>query len=535
MKKLIISSLLISLSILGWSQQTELATPKSTVYTHLFYLQPESYDEDKSALSIPQDGLNLSERKEAAIKLKQVLDAEGHYIDVDLLPDIPNYTDSNNANRVYLLTNNQDIYLEKYGDNWTYSKTTVNKIAEMHQSAFPFGTSFFIEILPHHRTSKVLGLMQWQWLGIILLLLAAILLHYFVRFVVSRIIVRGFDQFGKHHFARAVIRPVTIPSGIIVASLLISAFYPSLLLGPKTNHVISLILRILIPVNAIYILYQFANIFGLYMQRIAEKTESKMDDQLVPIIRKSLKVFILILGTVFILQNLDFNVTGLLAGLSIGGLALALAAQDTVKNFIGSFMIFLDKPFQIGDWVSGPGFDGTVEEVGFRATRLRTFRNSVQYIPNGKLADMITDNNGKREYRRFNTKISITYDTPPDKINLFTQGLRQMVIDDPEVYDENFHIYLNSMGDSALEILFYIFFDVPDWGRELAARDRVLIKVIELADALEIRFAFPTQSLHIEELPGQTSLTPIHNATEAEMKERINLLLAEFKSRSVEG
>lgn len=534
MKRLL--TLLIVLSSFGAiAQDADLQSPNRAVYTHLFYLQPDHYDADRAAKVIPEADRSPAMRRDLAVKLKQYLDARGEYIDVALIPDDANYSDTSGASRFFLIESNKDIYLEKYGDNWQYSRTTVSKISELHNSAFPFGTSFFNELLPHHLNKNILGLLQWQWLGLIILLVAACLIYFFVRFVAARLIIRGFDRFGKHHFARAVIRPVTIPSGIIIASLLIKAFYPSLLLGVKANHVIDVILDILIPLNAIYILYQMANIFGIYLQRLADKTESKMDDQLVPIIRKSLKVFVIILGIIFILQNLNFNVTGLIAGLSIGGLALALAAQDTVKNFIGSFMIFIDKPFQIGDWISGSGFDGTVEEVGFRATRIRTFRNSVQYVPNGKLADMISDNNGKRLYRRFNTHISITYDTPPEKIRLFTQGLRQMVIDDPHIRDENYHIYLNKMGDSSLQILFYVFFDVPEWGEELYSREEVILKIIELADALEVRFAFPTQTVHVEDLPGQSSLTPIHNATEEEMKERIDAVMKDFNARNSGG
>jgi MscS family membrane protein len=528
MKKL---SLLLFILSQAWglsAQNANLVSPRQTVFTHLYNLQAETYHPEIAAQSFHTDNMSLDQRINVAIKLKQVMDAQGSFIDVDLLPNEAAFSDSANANRVYIIDGNSEIYLEKYGDNWLYSKSTSNKVEMLYRAAFPFGSAFFIKQLPHHLNAKILGIMQWQWLGIIILLIAALLVYYAVRFVVGRIVIKGFDQFGQHHFARKVIRPVTIPSGIIIASILVKAFYPSLLLGVKINHSIDLFLRVLIPVNAIYILYQLANIFGIYLQRIADKTESKMDDQLVPIIRKSLKVFIVILGVVFILQNLDFNITGLLAGLSIGGLALALAAQDTVKNFIGSFMIFIDKPFQIGDWVSGPGFDGTVEEVGFRATRIRTFRNSVQYVPNGKLADTITDNNGKRKVRRFNTSISITYDTPPEKIKLFTQGLRQLVIDDPRVTNDNYHIYLNSMNASSLDILFYIFFDVPEWGDELAAREKVILKIIELADAIEVRFAFPTQSLHIEDLPGQTGLTPIHNASKEEMNERIAVALNKF-------
>lgn len=530
MKKIIILCFLLGFIPSVFSQTSNQSTPYNTVYTHLYNLQSDSYNAEEAAKAI-HPSFAAKDRKKIAIKIKQILDANGSFVDLEQIPENPNYSDSTNKNRVFLTPDNKEIYLEKYGDKWYYSKTTTNKVNELHRKAFPFGTAFFIKNLPHHKNSRIMGLLEWQWLGILILLLASLLVYYFIRFVASRLIIKGFDRFGKEHFARKVIRPVTVPSGIIAASILINVFYPSLLLGVQTNRVIGIILTILIPLNALYILYQIAHIFGVYLTRIAEKTDSKMDDQLAPIIRKSLKAFIIVIGLVFILQNLNFNITGLLAGLSIGALALALAAQDTVKNFIGSFMIFIDKPFQIGDWISGSDFDGTVEEVGFRATRIRTFRNSVQYIPNGKLADMITDNNGKRKVRRFNTHIAITYDTPPEKIQLFNEGLRQMVLEEPTISNENYHIYLNKMGATSLDILFYVFFDVPEWKDELAAREGVILKIMELAEALDIRFAFPTQTVHIEDLPGKTSLTPIHNASKAELKERMDIALQNFRNQ----
>ena len=214
------------------------------------------------------------------------------------------------------------------------------------------------------------------------------------------------------------------------------------------------------------------------------------------------------IGLLFILNNLNVNITALLAGLSIGGLALALAAQETIKNFFGSIMIFLDRPFQIGDWISSDGIDGTVEEVGFRSTRIRTFRNSVTSVPNGRLADLTIDNHGLRMYRRFNTHIAVTYDTPPEVISTFVEGLKKIVARHPFTRKDYYEIHLHEMGNSSLNILFYIFFQVPGWTEELTCRHQILLEVLKLAESMKVRFAFPTQTLHMETFPGQPSLTP---------------------------
>ena len=134
-------------------------------------------------------------------------------------------------------------------------------------------------------------------------------------------------------------------------------------------------------------------LFTSWLEQKAQQTETKLDDQLVPLARRALKIFIVSIGTVFVLQNLNYDVASLIAGLGIGGLAFALAAKDTIANLFGSATIFASRPFQIGDWVViGGSTEGVVESVGFRSTRVRTFYNSLIGIPNAKVADAVVDN-----------------------------------------------------------------------------------------------------------------------------------------------
>ena len=175
-------------------------------------------------------------------------------------------------------------------------------------------------------------------------------------------------------------------------------------------------------------------------------------------------------------------------------------------------MIFIDRPFQIGDWITSGDIDGSVEEVGFRSSRIRTFRNSLMYVPNGKLADSVIDNHGMRQYRRFYTQIAVTYDTPPELINTFVEGLRKIVETHPDTRKDYYNVYFNDMAAFSLNIMFYIFFEVPDWGAELKARHEVLMQILKLGNELGVNFAFPTQTLHMENFPGQQSLSPSYTS-----------------------
>ena len=223
---------------------------------------------------------------------------------------------------------------------------------------------------------------------------------------------------------------------------------------------------------------------------------------MLPVLSRIIKIIIWALGIIYILDSLDVNVTALLAGISIGGLAIALAAQDTVKNFFGSIMIFIDRPFQIGDWINFDNVDGTVEEVGVRSTRIRTFANSVTYVPNGMLADKVVNNWGLRQYRRFKTDIGITYNTPPDVIDAFVNGIREIIKAHPTTRKDYFEVHLNSFGASSINILLYCFFEAPDWSTELRGRHQIMHAIMILAKELGVSFAFPSQSIYVESFPG---------------------------------
>jgi MscS family membrane protein len=231
-------------------------------------------------------------------------------------------------------------------------------------------------------------------------------------------------------------------------------------------------------------------------------------------------------GTLAILQSLNISILPLLTGLSIGGLAFALAAQDTIKNFFGSVMIFIDKPFQIGHWITTDGVDGTVEEVGLRSTRIRTFSNSLVTVPNGKLADATINNHGLRVYRRFYTTLSINYDTPPALIEVFIDGLKEIVNQHPDTNPDHNNIFFNDMGAHSLNIMFYIFFEVPDWSSELKAKHEILLEILKLGNALKVNFAFPTQTLHIP-----TPSADVKYPDDLQAKENLTQFLALKKNK----
>ena len=204
------------------------------------------------------------------------------------------------------------------------------------------------------------------------------------------------------------------------------------------------------------------------------------------------------MGVILILQNNGYNVASLIAGLGIGGLAIALAARDTLANFFGSVTIFVDKPFRIGDWIKVAGVEGTVEEVGFRSTRIRTFYNSLVSVPNSNISNNEVDNLGLREYRRLLTTLNLTYSTTPEQMEAFVEGIKAIVKSNPHFRQDFYEVHFNAFGAHSLDVMIYVFFKVPDWSTELQQKHNFFLEVLKLAKEVGVEFAFPTQTLHVD-------------------------------------
>lgn len=234
----------------------------------------------------------------------------------------------------------------------------------------------------------------------------------------------------------------------------------------------------------------------------AKRTETRLDNQLVPIVRSAGKTFLYIVGFVLILQNLGYSVTSLLAGLGLGGMAIALASKDTVANLFGSIVIFIDKPFQVGDWIEFGGVEGTVEEVGLRTTKIRTFANSLTTTPNAVFTNTSINNWSRMRKRRFVMTIGVTYSTPPDKIEKAVEGIRNIIKEDDNMETEFFMVNFDSFGAYSLNIFVYAFTRTIVWGEFLQARQEFMLEVMRLFQNLDIDFAFPTQTVHLEPPTG---------------------------------
>lgn len=343
---------------------------------------------------------------------------------------------------------------------------------------------------------KFLDIGLWQWIG----LLGALFLGLVIRAVTGGTlrILKFFTAKTKSEWDDRFIAALTGPLGLIVSCGFWLVSVRLLEFSGLPLAILQTVLQVVFFASLIWMAWRMADLLGAYLALLASRTESTLDDQIVKLVSRTLKLFAVVMGVILAAQNLGFNVISLLAGLSIGGLAVALAMQSTLSNFIGSIMIMVDRSFQVGHWIKIGDAEGTVEEVDFRCTRLRTFYDSVISIPNAEVMNSKIDNMGMRNFRRVLSTIRVTPGTAPEKLELFVEGIKKIILGNPVTRKDLFHVALRDIGPSSLEVMIYFFLKVPDFSKEQVERHRVLLEVLRLAQSLEVRLALPVQAVHVE-------------------------------------
>jgi len=244
-----------------------------------------------------------------------------------------------------------------------------------------------------------------------------------------------------------------------------------------------------------WLILLLVGILDVYLKKWAAATESTIDDMLVPIVGKTLRLFVIVIGGIIIVQNL----TGLKIGpLGIGGLAVALAAKDSIANFFGTLTILFDKPFQVGQRITIDKYDGIVENVGFRSTQIRTLTGHLVTIPNEKLVNSSVENIGERPYIRWLTNIGITYDTPPDKVEKAVQNIRE-ILENHEGMKEDFppRVFFNGFNDWSLNIMVIAWYHPPNYWDFQEWLQKICLEIMRRFEAEDIDFAFPSRTLYM--------------------------------------
>ncbi|WP_018294333.1 mechanosensitive ion channel family protein [Mariprofundus ferrooxydans] len=330
----------------------------------------------------------------------------------------------------------------------------------------------------------------------------------FMTVAAQRISLSVFDRMAKQLASRtktqlddvllaAAERPASM--FILVIGLLLTVhllhppaeIFPLVSLADQAGRIIAIFI-------GIWFLWRLISGLSAYFTARARETDSSLDDQLVPFVAKTLRIFLVMTAVLVVAQNMGYSISGLLASLGIGGIAIAMAAKDTIANVFGSIMILVDRPFTVGDWVKTSEFEGVVEEIGFRSTRIRTFERTLVNVPNSSLANMVIDNIDARSQRRIKMRIGLTYDTTAAQMAEAIAGIEEILTKHPGVDQGYKLVKFDEFEDSSLSIFLYYFSSNKVWAEYLQVRQEINMQIMELLESMNLNFAFPTRTLHIE-------------------------------------
>ncbi len=306
----------------------------------------------------------------------------------------------------------------------------------------------------------------------------------------------------------ALARPVPLLFFVFGLKAGLSALAP----GGGVQELAEDVLAVMLVVALTRFVYSLVDVVDHVLTVVTSRTRTKMDDMMAPLVCKSLRAVVVVLALVQTAQILsDKPITSIIAGLGIGGLAIALAAQETIKNFFGSLVVLADKPFELDERVKVGGYDGVVEEVGFRSTRIRTLKGHLVTLPNGELANQMIENVGRRPFIKRVMTVGITYGTPPEKVQKALDILGE-VLDGHEGMQPAFppKIFFKDFSDSSLDLTAFYWYHPPDYWAYMRHAGQVNMEVLKRFNEEGIEFAFPSRTLYFAgEAPEKNGISQV--------------------------
>lgn len=256
-----------------------------------------------------------------------------------------------------------------------------------------------------------------------------------------------------------------------------------------------------------WFLYGMATRFEAALQN-PRRSKQPMDATTAGAIGKLLRASVLITAALVLLQNLGFSISGVLAFGGVGGIAVGFAAKDLLANFFGGLTVYMDRPFVVGDWVRSPdkNIEGTVEHIGWRLTRIRTFDKRPLYVPNATFTTISLENPSRMTHRRIQETIGVRYDDIA-QVRSIVDAVKRMLIEHDEIdHDQTLIVNLNQFGDSSVNLLVYTFTKTTIWVKFHEVKQDVLLNVAEIIEQHGAEIAFPTTTLHVASMPEQVAL-----------------------------
>ena len=490
-------------------------SPRELVEFFLESAYKRNYDDASLTMDLsklPSDTQDV-EKYTLAYRLEQILIRLKNFS----VEKIPKETDNDR----YFLWPDRDfeaMVLVKQPDGaWKFGSATVANIdknyALIENQPPAFVKKGWMKNIPESLFQPFWGMMYIQWIILLAFIVIGVLVYLIAPFLTVYLILMPlrFVKLGENYIEliKRALRPIAYLAMLYI-------WYYGLVYVRVAPNVIQWATWIMQPLGIVLVmvfLMRMCDVFTEWLRKRMVRSSNKTGNVLVELANRTLKCLMFFLGVIGIAQVFGFSALGIISGMGIGGIAVALAAQQTIANFFGSLTILLDRPFTVGDWIVVDGVEGSVETIGLRSTRIRTFYNSLIVIPNSSLATSVIDNMGRRLYRRYKTTLGVEYDTPVELMEAFCGGIRALIESYPNTRKDDMRVCVNDFADSSINILLVCFFIAHSAEEENAARQQLILDIIRLAKRLGVNFAFPsvTQYQIKQNAPTYPILTEIKN------------------------
>jgi MscS family membrane protein len=389
------------------------------------------------------------------------------------------------------------IYLDRVqhegGPTWQIAAATVAHAPSLYRE---FGYGPLGDLLPPMFFEiRFLEVQLWQWLGLVILIAVAVVVSWSATGLIlrsSRVLIQRTRSTLAPHLLDLGVGPIRL----ILAILVFTAGMYSLALAVPVQDFFAALQKALLILAVTWLLARIVEVAAQAVQQRWVLRGEQLAASAVPLGRRTVKVLVWFLAGLAVMQNFGINVTSILAGLGIGGIAVALAAQKTVENLFGGVTLIMDHPVRVGDFCRFGDKIGTVEDVGLRSTRVRTLDRTVVTIPNGQFAGMALENFTKRDRIWFHTTLGLRYETRPDQLRYILIELKKLLVAHPKVDPAPARIRFVGFGAYSLDLEIFAYILTSDYDEFLAIQEDLLLRIMEIVDTTGSGFAFPSQTIY---------------------------------------
>jgi MscS family membrane protein len=377
---------------------------------------------------------------------------------------------------------------------WKISASTVARVDSLYDE---FGYGPLGEILPAPFFEvRIIEVQLWQWICLLVLLVLAYGLSWLASSIVVSLL-RSLSARSRMSWGEPLALVLIGPFRLGLFVLLLAAGTIPLALAPPVRSVLEKLEQAAFIVAVTWLLLRLIDLLAdLAVQRLADRGQAPAT-QFVPLGRKALKVLLVLFAAVGVLDSFGFNVTALMAGLGIGGLALALAAQKTIENLFGGVTLLADRPIAVGQFCRFGEKIGTVEEIGLRSTRVRTLDRTVVTVPNAEFSSMQIENFAARDRIRLFTMIGVRYETTPEQLRYLLAELRSMLLAHPKVSPDPARVRFVGFGAYSLDLEVFAYVMTSDWNEFLHIREDIYLRMMDIVELSGTGFAFPSQTTYL--------------------------------------